>query len=443
MRKGIIFYTFHRLLLLMALVLPVASMSQSPNPVPAAYPDTVKVNYIRTWDARAPESDANALISRPLRDVLQTTQYFDGLGRPLQTVVKQGSLVTGNDPTDLVSPVIYDEFGREQYKYLPFASDSSSGLFKLNPFQQQVSFYNTQLAGQTGETSIGANGENWAYSKTNYEPSPLNRIDNTYAPGAGWVGSEGASTEAGRHNVRVQYLTNTATDAVPIWNVTDGAALGDWGSYTTDSNYAPGTLYKTITTDEHDKQIIAFKDKEGKVILKKVQLDAPDDTGSGRNYDGYQSTSYIYDDLGRLRCVIPPVLTLNLATYGWNGLMTISNNKLERGCYCYEYDGRSRMIMKKTPGITRAEAVYMVYDARDRLIMTQDGKQRKASVNVWVATLYDTSLNRPLIKGFFINTYFNNKTFKQHLADAANSITYPFATTAQPSITYWSILTQR
>ncbi|MBN8856754.1 MAG: hypothetical protein J0H29_00115, partial [Sphingobacteriales bacterium] len=92
MRKGIIFYTFHRLLLLMALVLPVASMSQSPNPVPAAYPDTVKVNYIRTWDARAPESDANALISRPLRDVLQTTQYFDGLGRPLQTVVKQGSL---------------------------------------------------------------------------------------------------------------------------------------------------------------------------------------------------------------------------------------------------------------------------------------------------------------------------------------------------------------
>ncbi|MBN8856933.1 MAG: hypothetical protein J0H29_01020, partial [Sphingobacteriales bacterium] len=91
MRKGIIFYTSHRLLLLMALVLPVASMSQ-PVTAPAPYSSSAPVNYIRTWDARAPESDANALISRPLRDVLQTTQYFDGLGRPLQTVVKQGSL---------------------------------------------------------------------------------------------------------------------------------------------------------------------------------------------------------------------------------------------------------------------------------------------------------------------------------------------------------------
>ena len=66
MRKNITPYTHLRLLLLMAMVLPVASMSQSPNPLPAAYPDTIKVNYIRTWDARAPESDANALIILPL-----------------------------------------------------------------------------------------------------------------------------------------------------------------------------------------------------------------------------------------------------------------------------------------------------------------------------------------------------------------------------------------
>ncbi|PVD50196.1 hypothetical protein DC498_20945, partial [Terrimonas sp.] len=190
---------------------------QAQHSLPPAYPGSTTVNYIRVWDAKAPEQNDITLTTRGLRDVQQTTQYFDGLGRPLQTVVKQGSLVTNpadllssSNAADLISPVIYDEFGREQYKYLPFASTAtdatkSDGLFKLNPFEQQVAFYNTELSGQAGETNVGTNGENWAYSKTNYEPSPLNRVDNTYAPGAGWVGSEGGSTEALKKNLRIKY----------------------------------------------------------------------------------------------------------------------------------------------------------------------------------------------------------------------------------------------
>ncbi|MBX3257476.1 MAG: hypothetical protein KF862_25345, partial [Chitinophagaceae bacterium] len=206
------------------LLLPVFALSQQP--LPATYDGNTKVNYIRTWSARVPERDANNLITRPLREVHQTTQYFDGLGRPLQTVVKQGSLIThATSPTysgaakDLVMPVVYDEFGRETIQYLPFASTAgdetkNNGLFKLNPFAQQVTFYNTQLAGQTGETNTGANNLNWAYSKTNFEPSPLNRVATTYAPGANWVGSEAASSEADKHGVNVKYFVNTAGDDV-------------------------------------------------------------------------------------------------------------------------------------------------------------------------------------------------------------------------------------
>jgi len=51
-----------------------------------------QVNYIRTWTATAPEQNANTLISRPISDAKQVTQYVDGLGRPVQTVAKQGSL---------------------------------------------------------------------------------------------------------------------------------------------------------------------------------------------------------------------------------------------------------------------------------------------------------------------------------------------------------------
>jgi len=49
--------------------------------------------------------------------------------------------------------------------------------------------------------------------------------------------------------------------------------------------------------------------------------------------------------------------------------------------------------MKKVPG---AEEVYMVYDARDRLVMTQDANLRM--LNKWMVTLYD-ALNRPIQTG--------------------------------------------
>ncbi|MFT3945676.1 MAG: DUF6443 domain-containing protein [Agriterribacter sp.] len=438
-------YTIHTpAKLLSCLLICILHISvQAQQPLPTAYPGSTLVNYIRTWAAKAPEQNANTLMTRGLRDVQQTTQYFDGLGRPLQTVIKQGSYASGGTPTDMISPVIYDAFGREQYKYLPFASTATDGTqndgnFKLDPFAQQVAFYNTRLSGQTGETNIGTNGENWAYSKTNYEPSPLNRVDNTYAPGAGWVGSEGAGTEALKKNVRIKYYTNTPTDDVKIWKVDNGADLGLWGSYTVIGAYAAGTLYKTITIDENDKQVIEFKDKEGRVILKKVQLNnGVEDNGSGKDYTGWLCTYYIYDDLGNLRAVLPPAVTSELVYYNWNLMGTA--NLVDRGIYCYEYDRRNRMIMKKTPGITRADAVYMVYDARDRLVMTQDGKQRRPAEagRVWLVTLYD-ELNRPVIKGFYVNAL-NNKTFKQNLEDAYNSTAYPFAVDNQPPLNvYWS-----
>lgn len=68
---------------------------------------------------------------------------------------------------------------------------------------------------------------------------------------------------------------------------------------------------------------------------------------------------------------------------------------LDNWCFQYKYDARGRMTHKKTPG---ADWVYMVYDDRDRLVMTQDGEQRKASQ--WTVTKYDR-LNRPVITALY------------------------------------------
>ena len=129
-------------------LIPLISFSQTPRALPSPYASTSLVNYVRTWDAAAPETNPNTLITRPLKDVKQVTQYLDGLGRPLQTVIKQGSLeTTSGTGADIISAVEYDAFGREPFKYLPTPSTATDatkndGSFKLNPFAQQAAFYN-------------------------------------------------------------------------------------------------------------------------------------------------------------------------------------------------------------------------------------------------------------------------------------------------------------
>jgi len=401
-----------------------------PLPLPAAYNNANGVNFIRTWDAAAPEQNPNNLITRPLKDVRQATQYFDGLGRPLQTVVRQGSLITGGSPTDIVSPVLYDALGREFQKYLPFASTAGDGSFKLDPFQQQAAFYNTQLTGQANETNIAPNALNWAYSKTNYEVSPLNRVLSSYAPGASWAGSEASANLTDRHGVQMNYWLNTANDDVRMWSVTDVA--GGWGGYTMTGPYPAGVLYKIITVDEKGSQVIEFKDKEGQVVLKKVQLGVITDDGSGTGYGDWLCTYYIYDGLNRLRSVVQPHGTELLILNGWDPT-ALNNDILNEQCFRYEYDGRNRMIMKKVPG---AGEVYMVYDARDRLVMSQDANMR--SNQQWLYTQYDV-LNRSVSTGLLTDPA--NYNLAYYLAQASGSTAYPnlanYTTVAELSRTFY------
>ena len=370
---------------------------------PAAYASDVKKNYVRVWDATAPKQDPNALHNAPLKEAKQGTQYFDGLGRPMQTVVKKGSLVSGGDSADLVTALTYDEFGRELYKYLPFTANSEGGntsirdgQFKLNPFQQQAVFAAAQYPGET-----------YFYGKTNYEPSPLNRVTETYAPGDNWVG--------GNRGTATKYWFNTADDDVRLWAVTDGVGVGHFGSYATSTEYDAGELYKIVSEDEAGKQVIEFTDKEGRIVLKKVQLTASADNGSGSGHTGWLCTYYIYDALSRLRCVIQPRGVETLASNSWD-LSYSSGILLDEQCFRYEYDEKSLMILKKVPG---AGLVYMVYDARDRLVMTQDANMRQGTVK-WMVTTYD-AMNRP-VASYLWN---NSTSFYTHRTAAQSSTSYP------------------
>ena len=251
--------------------------------MPAGYTNTnAKINYVRTWELWKPVTDASGVASLDVADSKQTTAYVDGLGRVIQTVSKKISPAS----KDMVAYSSFDEYGREAIKYLPYVSTDNNGVFKSNPFLEQQSYYST---GSLNNNQYA--GEQVYYSRTAFEPAPLGRADTSLAPGNSWGGTS--------RGIRTQYLINTTSDSVRLWTIADAAGSNP----STSGMYAAGLLYKLITSDEHGKQVVEYKDKQGRVLLKKVQLWNTPAVG----HSGWLCTYYIYDAYGLLRVVIQPV----------------------------------------------------------------------------------------------------------------------------------------
>ncbi|RBL88335.1 DUF6443 domain-containing protein [Chitinophaga flava] len=335
--------------------------SAVPVTVPAAYTGA-KINYIRTWEPSMPISNPTIVVNTGSIDqVKQQTQYFDGLGRPLQTVVK-GISPSGKD---LVTPIIYDVYGRVQYGYLPYVSpDNGDGKFKTDPFNAQAQFH------LNNANALGS-GECIYYNRTTYEASPLNRVLKTYAAGNSWA------LEGGNKPVEQQVSVNTTADAVRIWHI----AAGDLFPATSNA-YTPGALLKNITINEQGERVVTFTDKAGHMILKRVALSAVATDGPS----GWLCTYYVYDDNENLRCAIPPK-AVELMGSTW------APASVKDLCFFYRYDERKRMIMKKVPDADSSE---MVYDIRDRLVFSRDGNLQ----NQWLATFYD-EVNRPVMTALY------------------------------------------
>jgi RHS repeat-associated protein len=380
-------------------------------------------NFVKVWDALAPETNPNTLMTRGVKDVRLTSQYYDGLGRPEQTVVKQGAFdIWGGPASDLVSINEYDQYGREAKKHLPYAASTSDGIYKTNALTDQQSFNQNWFSSQ-GESSF--------FSKTEFDNSPLNRVMKQMAPGVNWAGAPN-----GGRGVGMDYLVNTPLDEVRIWTVAD--ATNDFGAYSSSATYPAGELYKTITTDENLKKVVEYKDKQGQVILKKVQIADNPNT----NHAGWLCTYYIYDDLGQLRAVLQPKAVEAMSNaFNW----TLGGTTLNELVFRYEYDSRGRMTMKKVPG---AGTVYMVYDKRDRLVLTQDANLRGQSK--WLFTKYD-QLNRPIMTGFYTNSSYTTQAGMQEYLESLgmgysetyNTANYPVYTLTNtfPSVSLADVLT--
>lgn len=325
---------------------------------------------------------------------IRTVNYYDGLGRPEQTV--QIGITTNKK--NLISYQEYDAHGRNDKIWLPVVDSRSEG-FDYNVLQGK------------GHTNYG---ESAPFSKPVYEASPLNRVLEQYGPGQNWY-NNGKSVKTG-------YLTNKAKSTLSL-AVADSlvcALIQHSGtltfSYT--KNYAAGELYVTRIKDENDNTSYEFKDKLGQVVLT-------------RQINGSQllDTYYVYDDFGNLTAVFPPMASDLI--YNDKSQLESGSNMRWRYAYMYSYDHRNRCIQKKLPG---ADWIYYVYDKADQLIFSQDGEQRTRKTGTkseWTFNKYD-AFGRLIISGIYktdishanLQTKYKDVVFKEEAGAGSYGYTW-------------------
>ncbi|HBL77418.1 MAG: hypothetical protein A2W90_21385 [Bacteroidetes bacterium GWF2_42_66] len=322
------------------------------------FAQSITENYIRTETVLIKDQKNGTNVDNLNYQQKQTRiGYFDGLGRPDQV---NDCKASPYGDKDIITPVTYDSYGRQDKEYLPYAHAANGNIHESETSSMNWEDY------YPNDASV-------AYAKKVFENSPLNRVMKQGAPGAAWQPSSDPAAN-NDHAVRFEYGTNDAGFPVKYFYVDASGSL-QGGS----SDYVTGRLFRTTTWDEDDRRTDEFQDKLGQIVMK-----AADRGGANEAL-----TYYVYDDRGLLYYVLPPKALAD---------GTVDAGELDMLCYQYRYDERNRMMEKKLPGAGR---VYMVYDNRDRLVLSQTAEQQ--SNGYWMFTKYN-ALNLPVLTGKYYSS---------------------------------------
>ena len=309
--------------------------------------------------------------------------YFDGLGRELQDV----SIMASPGQKDIIKPFTYDNADRKNKDYIPYEAIASGsytgtgGQFDANFSTNQQTFI---------KNLFGDINKEYGFTEYQYEESPLNRVLKQSAPGSDWALYPNSPSQ--EHVTEFEYSPNTSQINSWIYenNTFEPITYNSQQLFVTTTENENTGLNRSITNE--------YKDKTGLLIMSENLI----------NGTSYQ-TKYIYDDLRLLRCVVPPAATAPNNSPGIQDL-----------CFYYDYDARQRMVYKKLPD---AGWVYMVYDKRDRLVLSQDAKMRSEDPagRQWQLFSYD-QLNRKVMSGIYTHSSAIDREGMQSLYDSLTNI---------------------
>jgi RHS repeat-associated protein len=334
--------------------------------------------------AQTPTTGKNAVMEKTPREAMTTLtgathttvqtaiQYFDGLGKPTQVVVYKGSPDATKDI--LSSTTQYDALGRAYKSILPTPSDGATGAYKPTAQTLATSFYDND-----------AN----PFAETIFEASPLNRPKQQYGAGQAWRAGAG-------HSVGMEYLT--AGTEILHFEIRASGTIEKVGTY------AGNSLICNRIISERDFKTNEYKDRLGRVVAKSQELTA----------GNFAISLYIYDDLNRLRIVIPPEAYQAVSTMA---SFTESSPVFLEGMFSYVYDARGRIAEKHVPG---GGTVRYVYDKNDRVVLENDDQDE---ANYWKMTRYD-ALSRPIMTGLLTGIGSNTRQTLQTAFDGVATSTY-------------------
>ena len=288
--------------------LPVDVLHPAGPQAPPTAPDAgasapASLNFVRVWTPRQAITDSTRVPRAPVDSVATSTQYLDGLGRPVQTVLHQAS----PQRRDMVQAQAYDGLGREPLQYLPYPAEAAGprpGSYRPQALTDQGQYYYRSVQGPLSATDATRDvvRTGVAYAETVFEASPLNRVTAQAAPGESWQRSGG-------HVQERQERPNTAQDSVPRFVPGYDPRSLDPGYQ---GFYQPGELWGVVVADTHGPnepgavgyQTIEWKDKLGQVVCKQVEAAR---TGTASRFQSrWLRTAYVYDDFQHLRFVLQP-----------------------------------------------------------------------------------------------------------------------------------------
>ncbi|MEQ9264007.1 MAG: DUF6443 domain-containing protein [Balneolaceae bacterium] len=237
-------------------------------------------------------------------------QFFDGLGRPIQTQQSIG----GSDV--IVQHVFYDELGRQEAVTKPVIL--SSGLSYKSISSLVGSTWDPGEALATGGSVYGYYkntlghtdlDSKYAYAQTAYEASPLGRATKQASPGYTYRMNSTRTIDS-------EYGLNASTN-----EDFDG---------TNELGFPINTLLRQQITNENEVESWQFVDAWGRTVMEVIDLNGDDGVSTSATYDIF--TGYEYDGFGNLTKVHEPE--------GWG----TANLKRE-----YTYDKLNRITSENTP----------------------------------------------------------------------------------------------
>src|SRR5690606_4828631 len=156
--------------------------------------------------------------------------------------------------------------------YLPVSLTGNFGMQVGNPLPLITDFYDAIGVSHPPNVAVTSH----PFGESVFEPSPLNRVLEQAGPGESWRSTEAVGDYSSTdRTVKFAYETNGEAE-VRLWTYTYPTTsyplgLVQAGTVSAPVYYEPNQLHKTKTKDEQYNEVIEYKDKEGRVVLKRVQ----------------------------------------------------------------------------------------------------------------------------------------------------------------------------